>query len=361
MNTQKLLIILFLSSLNFGCKSKISTIESSQSTFSDKMKLEYVGVAAENKGMHVWGSSPVIDKDGKVHLFAAQWPMATQKDFSGWFKDCEIGHYVSDSPEGPFKYVGIAVEDKNGLFNAPHNPTISYIDGKYVLNFIVNENNKLKTQRIIMYVADDLNGTWRPAKGAETDGTILRRPLDTTKWNYTAVLGVSNPSLIKFKDKYMLYHKSVIPRKGRGGAYTYGVAVADKLEGPYVIHPEKVTPPNMALEDAFAYTVKDSVYMMSRDFGSTLGNSGGGLLWRSADGFTFPKENTKRAYEDLAHYLGKETLEKGTAYRGKKDGHLERAQVLMIDGIPAYLYLATGVQVKDGYGSSSHVFKIIFE
>ena len=358
MNIQKLAIIALLISLNFSCKGKKLA---AQNVYSENMKLEYVGVAAENKDMHVWGSSPVIDKEGKVHLFAAQWPMDTQKDFSGWFKDCEIGHYVSDSPAGPFKYVGVAVEDKDGLFNSPHNPTVNYIDGKYVLCFIVNENNQLKTQRIVMYVADDLNDTWKPAKGAEADGTILRKPKDSTIWNYKAILGVSNPSLIKFKGKYMLYHKSVIPRKKRGGAYTYGVAVADKLEGPYVIHPEKVTPPNMALEDAFAYTANDSVFMISRDFGSTFGNSGGGILWKSADGFTFPKEDAKRAYEDLAHYLSKEALEKGTAYRGKKDGHLERAQVLLINGVPAYLYLATGVQVKEGYGSSSHVFKISFE
>ena len=358
MKIQMFAIIVLLINLNFGCKSKNSL---PQSHFSENMKLEYIGVAAENEGMHVWGSSPVIDKDGKVHLFAAQWSTATQKNFNGWYKDCEIGHYISDRPEGPFKYVGVAVEDKDGLFNSPHNPTVNYIDGKYVLCFIVNENDKLKTQRIVMYVADDLNDTWRPAKGAEADGTILRKPTDSTKWNYKAILGVSNPSLIKYKGKYLMYHKSVIPREKRGGAYTYGVAVADKLEGPYEIHAEKVTPPNMALEDAFAYTANDSVFMFSRDFGSTFGNSGGGILWRSADGFTFPKENAKRGYEDLAHYLGKETLEKGTAHRGKKDGHLERAQVLLIDGVPAYLYLATGVQVKESYGSSSHVFKISFK
>jgi len=340
-------ILMFIVSL--GCKSN------------KHLKLEYVGIAAEQEGMHVWGSSPVMDKDGKVHLFAAQWSMATQKNFSAWYKDCEIGHYVGDSPEGPFKYVGVAVEDKDGLFNSPHNPTVNYIDGRYVLCFIVNENSKLKTQRIVMYVANDLNDTWRPAKGAEPDGTMLRRPMDSTKWNYRAKLGVSNPSLIKYKGKYLLYHKSVIPKQPKGSAYTYGVAVAENLEGPYIIQNEKVTPPKMQLEDAYAFTMKDSVYLMSRDFGASLGNSGGGLLWQSKDGFYFDNKNTKRAYEDLAHYLAKEQLASATAYRGKKDGHLERAQILAIDNKPAYLYLATGVQVKPGFGSSSHVFKISFE
>ncbi|BAX78812.1 hypothetical protein ALGA_0418 [Labilibaculum antarcticum] len=350
MKIQKFAIVAILLGICLSCTNKTK-----------KMKLTYVGVAAEQEGMHVWGSSPVMDKEGKVHLYAAQWPTSTQTNFSGWFKDCEIGHYVSDSPEGPFKYLGVAVHDRDSLFNSPHNPTINYIDGKYVLCFIVNENSKLTTQRIVMYVADDLNDNWRPAKGAEADGTVIRKPQDSTIWNYNAKLGVSNPSLIKYKGQYLLYHKSVIPKQPKGSAYTYGVSVANKLEGPYIPYPEKITPPKMQLEDAYAFTMNDSVYLMSRDFVGSLGSRGGGLLWQSADGFHFDSKSTKRAYEDLEHYVGKAHLENATAYRGKKDGHLERAQILSIQNKPAYLYLATGVQVKPGYGSSSHVFKISFE
>jgi hypothetical protein len=82
------------------------------------MKFEYIGDAVQQEGMHVWGSSPVQDKDGKTHLFAAQWSTKTQPNFNGWYKDCEIGHYVSDSPEGPFKYLGVVVPDKDGVFNS---------------------------------------------------------------------------------------------------------------------------------------------------------------------------------------------------------------------------------------------------
>lgn len=333
----------------------------SSGAYAQKMKFEYIGNAAEQKGMHVWGSSPIKGKDGKIHLYAAQWQMATQPDFSGWFKDCEIGHYVSDSPEGPFEYIGVAVQDKDGMFNSPHNPTISNIDGQYQLCFIVNENNDLKTQRIVMYVADDLNDTWRPAKGAEADGTILRQTKDATVWNYTARLGVSNPSLIKHNGTYLLYHKSVVRKEPKGYVFVYGVVAADAIEGPYVNNPIRVTNPEMPLEDAYAFTMKDSVYLMSRDFSASLGNRGGGLLWQSADGFSFPSDKTKRAYEDLQHYVGEEQLKNAVTYRGKKGGHLERAQILFEDEKPAYLYLATGVQVKPEFGSSSHVFKISFE
>ncbi|EMI43668.1 putative secreted protein [Rhodopirellula sp. SWK7] len=323
-------------------------------------QFEYVGRAVQTKGMHVWGSSPVIGPDGKVHLYVARWSMTTRNDFNGWYRECEIAHYVGDKPEGPFEFVRVAVPDQDGKFNSPHNPSIKKIDGKYVLCFIVNENDDLTTQRIVMYVADDLSDNWKPAAGAESDGTIVRNSTEPTDWNYTARLGVSNPSLIKHNGKYLLYVKSVVfPwANSKKRKYMYGVTVSDTLEGPYKNHPKYVTPATMPLEDAYAFSLGDSVYMLSRDFGASKGSSGGGLLWKSKNGFHFDKKDVTRAYEDLAHYVGEESLRHGTAYRGKLDGHLERAQVLAIDGQPAYLYLATGVNTTPGHGSCSHVFRM---
>ena len=333
---------------------------SSLKSFSQAIQFKYIGIAAEKEGMHVWGSSPIIGPDGKVHLYVAQWPIATQTDFSGWFKDCEIAHYVGNSPEGPFNFVRVAVSDRDGNFNSPHNPTIKYLDGRYVLCFIVNENNNLATQRIVMLVADDLNDDWRPAKGAEADGTILRKTSDPLVWNYTAKLGVSNPTLIKHKGKYLLYNKSVVKKSADKYAYVYGVAVSDNLEGPYIHQTNRVTPPDMQLEDAYAFSMNDSVYLISRDFVGSKGSNGGGLLWKSADGLYFDSKNTTRAFEDLEYYLGEEALSQANVFRGKKHGHLERPQLLFINGKPAYLYLATGINVKAGFGSGSHVFKISF-
>lgn len=321
-------------------------------------EFEYIGKAVETEGMHVWGSSPVIGPEGKVHLYVAQWPIDTQPNFNGWYKDCEIAHYVGDQPEGPFKFVRLAVPDQDGTFNSPHNPTIQHIDGKYVLCFIVNENDKLKTQRIVMLVADDLNDDWRPAAGAEKDGTVLRKSSDPSGWNYSAKLGVSNPSLIKYQGKYMLYIKSVL----KPGGYSYGVAISDNLEGPYTDHSKKVT--SGGIEDAYAFTMGDTVYLLSRNFGHIKGGShGGGLLWNSADGFWFPKENVELSFKPLAHYVGTEDLKNGTKYRPPakvKDysGRLERPQILMMDGKPAYVYMATGISTRDGYGSCSHVFRM---
>ena len=45
-------------------------------------------------------------------------------------------------------------------------------------------------------------------------------------------------------------------------------------------------------------------------------------------------------------------------HRGSEKGQLERPQVLLIDGEPSYLYVATGINTEAGFGSCSHVFKL---
>ena len=326
---------------------------------------EHVGVAVEQKGTHVWGTSPVIGKDGKVHLFVAQWPIPEDKKerFNGYFKTSEIAQYVGDSPEGPFEFLRMVVRDQNGTFNAPHNPTIQFIDGQYVLCFIVNSNDDRGKQRIIMYVADDPNGEWRPAKGAEPDGTILRRPEGTSIWCHNAVRGVSNPALIKHNGEYRIYFKGAIPDPEKEpGFYNrefgYGVATSKNLEGPYEFYPERLTSDEIELEDVYAFSYDERIYMMSRDIAASLGSKEGGLLWESKDGIHFPKEKTRRAFESLATYLDEGALDGAAKYRGTEQGQLERPQILLIDGEPAYLYLATGINPQTGFGSCSHVFKL---
>ena len=326
---------------------------------------EHVGVAVQQKGTHVWGTSPVIGKDGKTHLFVAQWPITKDKKqrFSGYYKTSEIAQYVGDSPEGPFEFVRLVVCDQDGTFNAPHNPTVQFIDDQYVLCFIVNSNEDRGTQRIIMYIADDVNGQWRPAKGAEPDGTILHRPDDTSIWCHNSVRGVANPALIKHNGEYRIYFKAAIPDPKKepdfyNREFGYGVATSKTLEGPYQFHAERLTSEEMELEDVYAFSYDDRVYMLSRDIAASLGGKEGGLLWVSKDGIDFPKEKTSRAFESLATYLDEGTLEGAAVHRGSKKGQLERPQVLLIDGEPAYLYVATGINPEEGFGSCSHVFKL---
>lgn len=63
----------------------------------------------------------------------------------------------------------------------------------------------------------------------------------------------------------------------------------------------------------------------------------------------------------IAHYVGEETLKGRTVYRGGAYGALERPQLLFDNGRPAYLYVATGVSPGEGYGSCSHIFRVVVQ
>ncbi len=339
------------------------------------LKLQCLGVAVKRENTHVWCTSPIIGPDGKVHIYAAQWERPENDEFggltedgkrTGWTVSSEIAHYVGDTPEGPFSFLRIAVPDQDGDFNAPHNPTIKQIDGKYVLLFIVNSGSPT-SQRIIMYVADDLSDDWRPAKGAEPDGTILRASGDPKIWDHAAQWGNDNPSLIKHDGQYKVYFKAVIPLPDkvegrgwqRGHTWTYGVALSDSLEGPYIKEPKRITESYHPLEDAYVFAYNDIVLMLSRDMNEKRG--GGGLLWVSEDGMEFDYEKTVLGYHHLDHYIGKDKATKLKLYRHSQKGQLERPQVLYIDGVPSYLYMATGLGFPSPYGTCSYVFRMTLE
>jgi unsaturated rhamnogalacturonyl hydrolase len=313
--------------------------------------LEYIGIAVKKDDTHVWGTSAVIDRETlKVHLFVAEWSSIGMEFSEGWWQRSQIAHYVGDSSEGPFQFVEIVVKDSDGAFNSPHNPSVLYIDGKYVLTFIVNEQNDKGRQRIVMYIADSPNGPWRPARG-ETDGTILRASTTPDYWNYKSVRGVTNPSLLKRNGKYYLYYKSVEPPTESGkekGAYRYGVAISDSLEGPYINQKKPVTDLSIELEDGYFFTQgdDDKVYMVSRDYKGKFGSNGGGLIWASEDGLFFPAAEVRRAFEPLSHYLQKQGA-----------GRMERPQILQIDGKPAYMYIASRLNVSGDKNTCSYVFK----
>ena len=204
-------------------------------------RIEYAGLAVTDPENHIWGASPVQGEDGKFHLFCARF----HEPFDpGWRTDSHIIHCVSDTPQGPFKMVEVVYRgepDKPGAWNhfGIHNPCIKKVDGKFVLLFIARPK-AMHPQTIGMMTADSVNGPWsKPVN-------ILRPSEDPNHWTYQG--SVCNPAFVKFKDKYYLYYKSI-------GA-KYGVAVADKLEGPYVHRPEPITNTNKTIEDGTAFIWK---------------------------------------------------------------------------------------------------------
>ncbi|MFC1498121.1 glycoside hydrolase family protein [Verrucomicrobiota bacterium] len=307
--------------------------------------LEFKGVVLEDKDYHIWGSSPIWGDDGKVHVFSARFPinMTTKNhSFNGWRNHSEIAHYVGDKPEGPFTYVETLTKPdpskKEKAWGTKHNPTISKAGDKFVLVYIAS--GEVRGFGIYMMTADDINGPWKKV------GLVLSATKDPNVWSYSEPAGMSaNPVFIHNPNngKSYIYYKT---RMGPKNTAYFGVAVADKLEGPYIHHPKKITENKGYIEDPCGFYYNNKFYLLFRQ----------GFWLTSDDGLYFDFNNKIEAHEDkLGHYIDKEVAAKATRWYGTT---LERPQFLLTDGIPSHLFMPAGMNINGGNGTACYMLRI---
>ena len=308
-------------------------------------RLMYAGLAVEEPGFHVWGSSPVAGPDGSIHLFVARWPVSA-KFVPGWYTRCEIARYIGSEPEGPFKFKEVVLRGTGQPTwdrMASHNPTIQKIGNQYALLYIANTGKDFPaSQRIGMVISESLEGPWRKVG---QDGLILSPPDDSAIWSCNSVVGVNNPALLQHPDgRFFLYYKAM----RKGDVRRMGVAIAETLEGPYVHYSKPLTSNHGTIEDGYAFIENGIIFLLTTD-----NDKGMGLLWPSRDGIHFSKPVL--GFGRMEHYVSKESVESATNYRGKK---FERPQILVQDGRPTHLYVASGANLNRGDGSCSYVLRI---
>lgn len=324
------------------------------SSFADQW--EFVGVAVEEPGYTIWGSSPILDEDGKTHLFVARWPGNTVEP--GWRTHSEIAHYVSDSPEGPFVFSEIAVKgDIEGLgiksmddqkAFAPHNPAIHKVGGQYALFYIMNDGIEKhpSNQYICLSVSESLYGPW---KKVGEDGVILKPSENENYWTHNASNGVNNPAFLQHPNGgFFLYFKSEKAKMG--------LAVAEKLEGPYVQLPFPVSANDRNIEDGYAFIYDGNFALLTTDNHGIL-EEGGGLLWKSKDKIHF--DSYEKGFHRINDYTSVDMNQVAVHYGSKNRPYakFERPQVLLIDGKPKYLYVAGGTHIYGGPFTVSYVLK----
>jgi hypothetical protein len=320
---------------------------------------ELIGEAINEPGYDIWGSSPIKDEQGNVHLFSARWPSDTPFK-TAWRFNSEIAHYVSKKPEGPFQFVEVVGKGKGGnSWNAAgfHNPNIRKIDDKYVLLYIANDGakNHGASQRIGMLISDNINGPWKETPNENTP--LLSPPSGDAIWCANSGLGVNNPSLIKHPNgKYLLYFKAMAGPKGTGAKVSMGLAISDKLEGPYIIQPDPITTNKARIEDGYAFLWKNQVCLMTTDNHGIL-EEGGGLLWVSKDGLKFEAEPLS-GFHNFKNFYLKGNVPAIANERYGKNVKFERPQLLMnANNEPEYLYCPSGVALDGSDGTNSYVLK----
>lgn len=317
-------------------------------------KLKPVGRILETEGYFVWCNSPILAPDGKVHVFYSRW--TSKMGMGGWINSSEIAHAVSDKPEGPYQYIETILAPRGEGFwdgTTCHNPHIQLVDGKYCLFYMGNSNGKTNTKRIGLAIADSLNGPWirpdKPLLEAGPEGA----------WDDHCT---TNPAFVKHPNgQYWLYYKSWNNNDYYNskdplirGNRKYGLAIANKLEGPYERYSDKPVidfsqkGDNKQFEDAFVWYEKRRFKLICRDMGVYAHNVG--LIMESKDGLNWSEPEI--AYKPVKDYLH----EPPAPAHLKKYGRLERPQILFVKGKPAYVF--TTSQGGKYMTASPVVFKI---
>lgn len=316
-------------------------------------RLSPVGRALELEQYYVWCNSPIEGPDGKIHVFFSRWPAT--KGMSGWINGCEIAHAVAANAESPFEVVGTVLAPRGeGYWDGTtcHNPHIQYVDGTYCLFYMGNANGKTDTKRIGLATASSLYGPWK-----RPDAPLLE-PGMPGSWDDHCT---TNPAFVKHPDgSYWLYYKSWNTHEYQTmkgpirGNRKYGLAVADKLEGPYRKY--KHNPvidfsqrgENRQFEDAFVWLEDNRFNMLARDMG--VYNHEAGLYLESRDGKSW--SDPLIAYYEASAYIQQPPAPPHL----KRYGRFERPQLLFQNGKPTYLFTAS--QGGKFMTSSAFIFKI---
>jgi hypothetical protein len=300
-------------------------------------RLRPVGRILELEGYFVWCTTAIEGADGRIHVFFSRWPAA--KGMSGWINSCEIAHAVADRPEGPYAVRETVLAPRPGRWDATtcHNPHIQRVGNRYVLLYMGNSNGRTNTKRIGLATSDSLEGPW------ERSDSPLLEPGPGGAWDDHCT---TNPSLLVHPSgEFWLYYKSwntadyEAGRPPIRGNRKYGLAVADRLEGPYRKHPKNPLidfsglGENRQCEDAYVWREGDRFRVIMRDMG--VFNHEVGLILESKDGIEWSAPQI--AYHPVSAYAKEPPAPKHL----NRYGRIERPQLLFRNGRPAYLFGAS--------------------
>jgi len=320
------------------------------------LSLTYEGITVDDPEHWYWCVSPILDQEGKTHLFCSRWPAEDRMD--GWFNKSEIVHFIGDTPTGPFEYLETVLCNENLPDKtwqlSPHNPQIYQFGEDYALIYIVQDTRmppkKLSMKTGLMY-SKSINGPW---KFAGNDGIVVQQVTDDeSHWTYFSHLGTDNPAMTKIEDTYYIFFKS---GQQANDTMHYGYATSKKLEGPYRMCDKPKMDNIHYIEDATCFQVNGNVYLLTTDnFGVNSGIFGAGILWKMKDG-EFKLSDAQIGFGVLSDYA--KIPECTTFYDNKTSGKFERPGVLMINEKPAYFYGCTRTNILGTGKNGCYVLKI---
>ncbi len=202
--------------------------------------------------------------DGKYHMFHTRWPKSI--GFGAWLTHSEIVHAVSDTPEGPYREVAVAMpptgEGRGDWFTA-HNSKIKKFGEEYYLYFVQTRGDSFavdgESKRVAMGKAGGRHPLWkkeaRPnqrtfvatSKSLEGPWVVSSNPIIQPAKTITTL--TVNPAVCRGPDgTYFMIIKGDKPGEKRF-IRNQALATAPKPEGPWTIRDRPVID-NLDTEDA---------------------------------------------------------------------------------------------------------------
>ena len=300
----------------------------------------------------VWGSSVIRGEDGKYHMFVSRWP-----DFlpfhPGWLVGSEIVHAISDTPEGPYTFVDVALPARGAEYwdgRSTHNPRILKHDDTYILIYmgsthpfdeISPEHGDTLTLRSPYTTVARANKRIGMATSKSPFGPWERRDhpiLDTRPGTFYSFL-TSNPSpWIREDGSAIMLFKS----RRYTDAYPFqssmmiGVAKAPSIFEPFEVvgdGPIFGVDHVGEVEDIFLWEDETGFHMLAKDQRGTItGNRHGGILAHSQDGLNWFLNQEPLAYTREVRWSDGETIVMG---------QLERVFGLLDGGRLTHLFFST--------------------
>jgi hypothetical protein len=334
-----------------GQKKDTKTAGKEENMIYSKIGEAPVGGGFSQEGYWVWGSSVVKGEDGLYHMFVSRWPK--QLIFHpGWMVASEIVHATAKDPAGPYTFSDVALPARGPEYwdgRATHNPRIIKHQDTYVLFYMgsthpfdevlgnpdtVNLKSPYATvarqnKRIGIATAKSPYGPWE-----RRDAPVL----DVQPNTFYSFL-TSNPApwinedgsaILVFKSRA---HKKTFPYET---SMMIGVAKAPHFTGPYtVVGKEPIFGEKKVgeIEDPYLWRDQQGYHMIAKDQrGAISGHKHAGILVHSDDGVTWRADKNPLAYSKTIRWDDGKT---------QTMGQLERAFILMEDGVMTHMFFAT--------------------
>lgn len=319
--------------------------------FSDRLRPAPVGGGFAMDDYWCWCGSTIRGEDGRYHLFASRWPHNLAFT-PHWLTNSEIVRAVADDPIGPYEFAEVVFPTRGEEFwdgRMTHNPTIHKFGDTYLLYYLgttypghtptpdqpcdTEAGQHLiarANQRIGLATAKSVEGPWtRP------DEPILQPRAG--QWD--AMMNTNPAPCVRPNGEVLLVYKAVAHQQD---LLRLGVAHANSPAGPYERLADepifRFDETNDHVEDAYVWWVDDHYELIMKDMaGGICGERGGGIHARSDDGMHWQVSDPPQAYSRTV------TWDDGSV---TTQGHLERPQLLLENGVPTHLFAAT----SDGAG-----------